>query len=270
MDALQNPLRGLLECLHHFGGGHGDGLGQAREQAPALYVHERLVLPGIDTSDGDLHLLRRAVAHQDVVLAAHILHHGLVELVAGYFNGGGLHHAAQGNDGDVGGAAADVHHHMSVGLCDVDAGADDHGRQVGGGRDHAQDAAHGDLKRLLDLGDARGDADDHPGLEDHEAGHLADELLEHPLGHVVIGDHALPEGPDGHDVAGGAAQHLPGLLAHLEELAGILVHSHHGGLVEDDAFIFHVYQYGSRAQVNANIFCESAHTFPPRQLSILF
>ena len=39
------------------------------------------------------------------MLAAHILHHGLVELVAGYFNRGGLHHAAQGNDGDVGGAA---------------------------------------------------------------------------------------------------------------------------------------------------------------------
>ena len=53
-----------------------------------------------------------------------ILHHGLVELVAGYFNRGGLHHAAQGNDGDVGGAAADVHHHVPVGLHDVDARAD--------------------------------------------------------------------------------------------------------------------------------------------------
>ena len=263
VDALQNLLRGLLEGLQHLRGGDGDGLGQAREQAPALHIHEGLLLPGEDAADGDLHLLRRALAHQDVVLAAHILDHGLVELVARHLDGGGLHHAAQGDDGDVGGAAADVHHHVAVGLGDVDARADGGGygllNEVHAAAPGLDARVH--HRALLHLGDAGGDADDDPGLEDHEARHLADELLEHPLGHVVIGDHALPEGPDGHDVAGGAAQHLPGLLAHLEQLAGVLVHGHHAGLVEDDPLVFYIYQNGSSPQINPNILRKSAHTF---------
>ena len=272
MNALQNGFRGLLEGLQHLGGGHGDGLGQTREQAAALHVHEGLLLLGVHTADGDLHLLRRTLAHQDVVLAAHILDDRLVELVAGHLDGSGLHHAAQGYHGDVGCTAADVHDHMTVRLGDVDA------RANGGGHrflNEIHPAAPGLDARVyhgafFHFCDARGHADNHPGLEDHKAGHLAEELLEHPLGHIVVGNHALPQGTDGNDVAGGAAQHLTGLLAHLQQFAGILVHCYHGGLVENDAFIFHVYQYGSSSQVNADIFCKCAHSFPPRQLSILF
>ena len=206
------------------------------------------------------------------MLAAHILDHGLVELVPGHLDGGGLHHAAQGDDGDVRRAAADVHHHVPVRLGDVDARADGRGHGL---LDQMHPAASGLDARvhhgaLLDLGDARGHADDHPGLEDHEARHLAEKFLEHTLRHVVVGDNALPQGPDGDDVAGGAAQHLAGGLAHLQQLPGVLVHSHHGGLVEDDALIFHVYQYGSGSQIDADVFSKCAHTFPPRQLSILF
>ena len=36
------------------------------------------------------------------MLAAHILDHRLVELVPRHLDGGGLHHAAQGDDGDIG------------------------------------------------------------------------------------------------------------------------------------------------------------------------
>ena len=58
------------------------------------------------------------------MLAPYVLHDGLVELVAGDLDGGGLHDAGQGDDRDVGGAAADVHDHVAVGLGDVDARAD--------------------------------------------------------------------------------------------------------------------------------------------------
>ncbi len=206
------------------------------------------------------------------MFAAHIFHHGLVELVPGHLDGGGLHHASQGDDGDVGGAAADIYNHMAVRLHDVNARADGSGNGLfnqvhpPAARLYAR-IHHG---ALLHLGDAGGDADDDPGLENHKTRYLADELLEHPLSHVIIRDHALPQRADGNYVAGSAAQHLTGFLAHLQQLARILVHSHHGGLVENDAFIFHIYQYGSSTQVNPDIFRDSAHTFPPRQLSILF
>ena len=59
------------------------------------------------------------------------------------------------------------------------------------------------------------------------AGDLADELLEHPLRHVVVGNDAVPQGADGHDVAGGTAQHGLSLGAHLQQAAGILVDGHH-------------------------------------------
>ena len=120
-----------------------------------------------------------ALAHQHVVLAAHILDDGLVELVAGHLNGGGLHHAAQGDDGDVAGAAADVHYHVAVGLGNVDARADGRGHRL---LDEVHAAGAGlnariDHGALLYLGDAGGDADDDTGLEQLEAaGDLVQEL----------------------------------------------------------------------------------------------
>ena len=79
-------------------------------------------------------------------------------LDAGDLDGGGLHDAAEGDDGDVSGAAADVHHHVTVGLGDVDARAD-------GRRDRLLNEVHAarallnarvDDRALLALGDAGG------------------------------------------------------------------------------------------------------------------
>ncbi|CAN3975335.1 Spondin, partial [Dysosmobacter welbionis] len=124
VDGLHDPLHRLLKGIHHLRGADGDHLGQAGQQAAALHVHGLLLVLGEDTADLLLHLLSGALAHQQVVLAAHVLDHGLVQLVAGDLDGGALHHAGQGDDSDVRGAAADVHHHVTVGLGDVDASAD--------------------------------------------------------------------------------------------------------------------------------------------------
>ena len=82
-----------------------------------------------------------------------------------------------------------------------------------------------------------------------------DKFLQHPLRHVVVGDDALPQGTDGNDVAGGAAQHGLGVRAHLQQLAGGLVHGHHGGLVENNALPLYIYQNGSGTQIDTDIFC---------------
>ena len=134
---------------------------------------------------------------------------------------------------------------MAVGLGDVDAGADGGGHGLfnevdlpGAGLD-----ARVDDGTLLHLGDAGGHADDDPGLKEGHAGHLVDELPQHPLRHIVVGDDALPQGADGDDVAGGPAQHGLGLRAHLQQLAGGLVHGHHRGLIQNDALSLHIYQH---------------------------
>ena len=153
---------------------------------------------------------------------------------------------------------------MSVGLCNVDTGADGccHGlldqiHLAGTGLN-----ARVDDGTLFDFRNAGGHADDDAGLDKGEASHLVDELFQHALGHIIVGDNALTQGADGNDVAGGTAQHGLGLGAHLQQLAGILIHSHHGGLIQHDALALHKHQNRSGSQVNTNIF-RHGHKIPP-------
>ena len=67
-----------------------------------LDVHGDLLRAGKDTADGHLQLLSGTVADENIVLAADILHHSLVKLIAGNFDGGGLYHAAQGDNRHIG------------------------------------------------------------------------------------------------------------------------------------------------------------------------
>ena len=89
----------------------------------------------------------------------------------------------------------------------------------------------------LHRGGARRHADD-----DHRAGEaapvvdLADEVLDHLLGDLEIGDDAFAQGTDGLDVARRAAEHLLGFVADGENLflALDLERGDHGRLVEND------------------------------------
>ena len=70
-------------------------------------------------------------------------------------------------------------------------------------------------RALLHAGDARRDADDHARLrEEASLVHALDEVPEHLLRDVEIGDHAVLQGPHRLDVARGAADHALGLGAH--------------------------------------------------------
>ena len=258
VNGLHNALHRLLEGVHHLRRADGHNLGKTRQQAAALHVHGLFFILGEDAADLLLHFLGGTLAHQQVVLAAHILHHGLIQLVASDLDRGGFHHAGEGDHGDICRTAADVHHHVAVGLGDVDACADGGGHRLLDEVDlpGASLNACVDDGALLDLRDTGGHADDDPGLEEGEAGNLVDELLQHPLRHVIVGDHALPQRTDGDDVAGGTAQHGLGVGAHLQKLTCGLVHGHHRGLVEDNAFALYIYQNGSGTQIDTDIFCK--------------
>ena len=62
-------------------------------------------------------------------------------------------------------------------------------------------------RSLLDPGDARGDADHHPGVREAILVDPLDEVAQHLLGHVEVGDHTILERSDGSNGSGGATQH---------------------------------------------------------------
>ena len=139
----------------------------------------------------------------------------------------------QRDDRDVGRAAADVDHHVARGLGDRHPRAD---RRRHGFLDEVHFAGLGAVGAVLHgaplhLRDLRRHPDD--DARPHEAAarlRLADEVRQHPLGRLEVGDHAVAHRADGGDVAGRAAQHLLGLVAHGFDLRRQRVDGDDGGL----------------------------------------
>jgi len=107
---------------------------------------------------------------------------------------------------------------------------------------------------LFHLRNLRRHADDYARMHQHLAVvRLLDEVIQHLFGDFEVGDDAVLHGLDGHDVAGGAAQHLLGLFAHGFHLAGVLVNGYNGRLVDNDALAGREDQRVGGAQINGQI-----------------
>ena len=148
----------------------------------------------------------------------------------------------QADDRGLAGATADVDHHVADRLVDRKVGTDGRGHrlldQLGiGGTGSPGGVGDG---ATLNLGDRRGHADDHlrPG-EPADTDSLQQEA-DHPLGDLEVGDRPAAQRPHGHDVAGGAPDHLPRLASGGEHLTGLPVEGDDRGLVEHDALALHV------------------------------
>ena len=109
---------------------------------------------------------------------------------------------------------------------------------------------------LLDLGDARWDADGdaRPGQAEAEVVvHGANEVLEHLLGDAEVGDDAVTQRPHGDDVGRCAADHALGLGADGEDLLVDAVDGDDGRLVDDDAAALHHDQRVCSPEVDRDI-----------------
>ena len=84
---------------------------------------------------------------------------------------------------------------------------------------------------------------------------LLDEMLDHPLGDLEVGDHAVAQRADGLDVGGGLAHHQLGVGADRGDLGGAaaIVHRHHRRLVEHDPLTAHVNHRVGGAEVDRDI-----------------
>jgi hypothetical protein len=144
----------------------------------------------------------------------HVLDDRVVQFVATDANRQRAHDAAEGDDGDLGGAATDVDDHVARGLMHRKAGADRRGHRLLDDEDLAGPGRVAGILdcALLDAGDARGDADDEARLGEVTAlVHLLDEVAQHALRGVEVGDDAVLQRTDRHDVAGRASDHALGL-----------------------------------------------------------
>jgi hypothetical protein len=85
--------------------------------------------------------------------------------------------------------------------------------------------------------------------------HLADEVLDHLLRNLEIGDDAVAQWPDRGDVARGAAEHLLGFLAYRQDLLASLDagNCNHRRLVEDDAAALDVHEGVGGAEVDRHV-----------------
>ena len=181
----------------------------------------------------------------------------LVKIVARDFQGGGHGHAVHAQHRDVRGAAADVHHHVTACPADIQTRSQtrrqrllDQEHPAGAGLDGGVDDA-----ALLDFGHAGGNRHNHPGLGGEQArfGGGLEHFLKHFDGHFVVGHDAVLQRVHGNHVAGGTAQHIPGGSAHLQNLAGVLIHRHHRRLPDHQALAVGVNQNIGRAQIHAQV-----------------
>src|SRR6266850_638781 len=237
--------------------GDHDGLGNAVDQVAPLYFHRStLATHRVRRPEGHLDLLRAALADQQVVVLLDVLHDRLVHLVARDADRLRVDDTRQRDHGNLGGAATDVHDHVAAGFLNRQAGADRGRHGLLDQVNLPRARLHGGVAdgALLDLRDARRDADD--DARPHERPttvHLGNEVVQHLLGDVEVGDDAVLERPDGYDVARGAAEHRFRLVPHRQHRVIGLVDRDDGRLVEHDALAADVDQRVRRSQVHREI-----------------
>jgi len=258
---VHDRVQRLLQRLAHLGAGDRHRARQPGDHVAAADLGLGLVELGERRAEGHLDLLGGALAEHQRVLLLHPGHDRPVEVVAGGAHREAGDDAAEGDDRDLGGAAADVDDHVAGGLVHRQTGADRGGHRLLDDVDLTGAGLVAALldRALLDRRDAAGHADHHARLGEVAAAvHLLDEVAQHLLGRLEVGDHPAQERPDGGDVVGGAPDHPLRLETHGEDLAGGLLQRDDAGLVEQDALAAHVDERVGGAEVHGHVAADEA------------
>ena len=189
----------------------------------------------------------------------------VVDLVAAQSQGLGVDDAAEADDRDVRRAASDVDHHARSGVVDRQVGADSGCHRLLDDIDPpCARPRRGILERTpFDARHLTRHADDHPRTDQPRGPDLVDEVAQHPLSHVGIGDDPVLQRADRVDVSGRAAEHLSGRSTRGNQAAGAGLDGDDGRLIEHDPVAAFVDQGVGGAQVNGEVSPEnrpSAHT----------
>jgi hypothetical protein len=197
-----------------------------------------------------------AFTDEQVVRLLDVLNDRLVHLVARHADRLAVDDAGERDHRDVGGAAADVDDHVAGRLGDRHAGADRGGHRF---LDQVHFTGLGAVGAVLDrallhLRDFGRDADDDAWPDpDIPVVRLLDEVGQHLLGDLEVGDDAVLHRFDGDDVAGRPTQHLLRILADRFDAAVDLVDGDNRGLVDHDALATRVDACIGGAEINGEI-----------------
>ena len=121
-------------------------------------------------------------------------------------------------------------------------------------------------RALLDAGDPARHGHHEPRLGQVGAPvHLLDEITQHPLGHVEVGNDPVLERTHRHDVARGAADHAFSLGAHGDDLAVVRIERDHRRFVQHDAASTHVDQRVRSAEIDRHVTAEERQRVAHRE-----
>ncbi len=189
-------------------------------------------------------------------MTADVLDDGIVHLIAADPDGTVHNNAAQGDHSHFRRAAADIHNHVARWF--LHRQADTNGRRhgffhhpgiLGSRRDGCVN--HRPLLHFCDSGrDCYDNPRPHPA---HSPVCPVEKVPEHPLGGVEIGDHSIPQRPDGNDIPRRASYHFLGFVADSQDVLGFLVPGHHRWFVDHNAASPHINQCVGSSQIDADI-----------------
>jgi hypothetical protein len=202
-------------------------------------------------------LIRSALA-SPIMVTADIGDDRLIHLVAADAHRARINDAAEGEHSHLGRATTDIDDHRARGLLDRQTRADRGGHGLLD-EEHAPGA--GELRGFLNgaplhRGRARRHADH--DLRAHKGPpimHLADEMLDHFLGDLEIGDDAVSHRADRLDIAGGATEHHLGRVADgFDDLLAVAyLERDDGGLVQDDPPAFDIDEGVGGAEIDRHV-----------------
>src|SRR5262249_49854706 len=255
LDRVDDLGDGAVEGAPNFLAAEDHGLRQPGQHVPTADLGLDLVAQVEGGADLELDLLGRLLADEQLVLGLDVLDDRLVHLVAADAHALADDDAAERDDGDLGGAAPDVDDHVPGRLGDWQAGADRGGHRLLDQVGLAGAGAEGGLldRALLDAGDPGGDADDDARVCETVLVDLLDEVTEHLLRDVEVGDDAVLERTERRDRPARTAEPPLRLDTDGVALAAALVHPDHRRLAQHDAAAPDVDQRIRGAEVDRHV-----------------
>ena len=119
-------------------------------------------------------------------------------------------------------------------------------------------------RTLLYHGDTGGNANHDPGTEnDPPTDDSLNEIPEHLLGNIIIGNYAVSQGANSLDIARRTANHPLCFLAHSEDFLCITIYGDDRRLPKDYTFTANINQYIRSTQIYADIHIHAKHYCKP-------